>query len=94
MGETIIDLGNTILSNKENVIIIRKGFGNNKILLPSEVGVTVNYTSLIGTFTTENEKNQLKNEQIKYVEETYNEKPRKLHIIINVFVGDLEVISL
>ena len=94
MGETIIDLGNTILSNKENVIIIRKGFGNTKILVPSEVGVTVNYTSLIGTFTTENETHQLKNEQIKYVEETYNEKPRKLHIIINVFVGDLEVISL
>lgn len=93
MGETVIDLGNTILPNKENTIIIRKGIGNTRILIPAEAGVTVNYSTFLGKFKDE-KVYQLKNEQIRYIEDNYSEKPRKLHIVVNVLVGDLEVISL
>lgn len=94
MGETVIDLGNTILPNKENVIVIRKGFGNTKILVPPEVGVAVSYTSLIGKCTIEEEEIPVRNEQIKYVEASFDTKPRKLHIILNVLVGEIEVVPL
>jgi len=94
MGETVIDLGNTILPNKENTIVIRKVVGNTKILVPSEVGITVNYSTLFGKFKNEDDNHTLKNEQIKYVEDHYDEKPRKLHIVVNVLIGELEVISL
>lgn len=94
MGETVIDLGNTLLPQKENVVIIRKGFGKTKILVPNEVGITVNYTSLHGLFISEEETLRLKNEQLKYIEKEYANKPRKLHIIVSVLIGDLEVVSL
>jgi len=94
MGETVIDLGNTILPNKENTIIIRKGFGNTRILIPPEAGVTVNYSTLFGKYKREQEEIILKNERVQQTEKNYDEKPRKLHIIVNVLIGELEVIHL
>lgn len=94
MGETVIDLGNTILPNQINTVVIRNGFGRIRLLVPSDVGVTVNYSTLHGTFLTENKKTKLKNQQIIWSEDGYEEKPRKLSVTVNILVGDLEVISL
>src|SRR5699024_4090980 len=93
MGETIIDLGNTILPNKENTIMIRNGIGKVRILVPSEVGVTLHYSSMIGKLRVEEDSFPVKNEQVKWTEEHFEEKPRKLHIAVSILVGELEVIS-
>lgn len=91
-GDTIIDLGNTLLPKDDNVIIVRKGFGRTRILVPLGVAVMLEHSTFYGNVTFENEKYHLKNESLKLYSDSYDSNPRRLKIMTNTLVGDVEVI--
>lgn len=91
-GDTIIDLGNTLLPKEDNVVMIRKGFGKTRILVPTGIGVMLEHSSMVGEVVFEQEHYQLKNESVKIYSGEYDEAARKLKIVTNTLVGDLEVI--
>lgn len=91
-GDTIVDLGNTLLPKDDNIIIIRKGFGKTRILIPLGVAVVLEHSTFYGNVIFDDEKYQLKNETIKLFSNDYDTNNRRLKIITNSLVGDIEVI--
>lgn len=92
-GDTIIDLGNTFLPKSENFVVLRKGFGKTRILVPTGTGILLEHHTLNGKVIFEGETISLSNETLKIYSKDYDESTRKLKIITSVFLGDLEVIS-
>lgn len=94
MGDTIIDLGNTILPKDENYIVIRKGFGKTRILVPVGTGIMIEHSAIKGKISFEDHYYTLENESIKMYSKHYEDQARTLKIVTNVLVGDLEVIAI
>ncbi|WP_326717667.1 cell wall-active antibiotics response protein LiaF [Vagococcus jeotgali] len=92
IGDTIIDLGNTLLPKEDNVVIIRKGFGRTRILVPTGIGILLEHSSLRGSVQFDDELYQLSNESIKLYSQDYDEAARRLKIITSTLFGDIEVI--
>jgi len=92
IGDTIIDLGNTLLPKEDNVVIIRKGFGRTRILVPTGIGVMLEHSSMRGAVHFDSEVYHLNNESLKLYSEDYDEATRRLKVITNTLFGDLEVI--
>lgn len=93
-GDTIFDLGNTILPKEQNIILIRKGFGNTKILVPEGIGISLDISIMLGELKINQEELILKNETFKWHSDHYNTNTRKIKLVANVLVGDVEVIFL
>lgn len=91
-GDTIVDLGNTLLPKEDNIVIVRKGFGRTRILVPYGVGVLFEHATLYGKVDFEDEQQVLRNETLKMYSEDYDESARRLKIVTNTLVGDVEVI--
>ncbi|MGO2082405.1 cell wall-active antibiotics response protein LiaF [Vagococcus sp.] len=91
-GDTIIDLGNTLLPKDDNVIIVRKGFGKTRLLIPTGIGVMLEHSTMMGEVTFEENHYRLKNESIKFYSTEYDIATRRLKVITNTLFGDLEVI--
>lgn len=94
MGDTIVDLGNTFLPKSESYIVIRKGFGKTRILVPNGVGVMIEHSAIKGKVLFEAEEFSLMNESVKMYSQDYDLHNRKLKVITSVGVGDLEVIAI
>ncbi|WP_461213222.1 cell wall-active antibiotics response protein LiaF [Lacticaseibacillus sp. GG6-2] len=92
-GDTIIDLGNTYLPKGENVIVIRKGFGKTRVLIPVGVGVAIEHSAVIGNLSVNGEEIQMKNETMQYYSDDYDTASRRVHLLTNVLVGDVEVLA-
>lgn len=91
-GDTIIDLGQTILPATDNVIVVRKGFGRTRILVPIGVGILLTHTTLAGKVSFENHEYELNSEQLKIKSAHYEESHRRIRIITSSIVGNLEVV--
>lgn len=91
-GDTFIDLGNTLLPKKENVVIVRKGFGRTRILVPAGIAIKLEHSTFIGSVIFEGEETSLKNEKVTIYSPDYGENSRRLKILTNTLVGDVEVI--
>lgn len=91
-GDTVIDLGNTIIPKEQNTILIRKGFGNVKILVPEEVVVSLDFSVLLGRVRIGEDELVLNNEVIRFRSDRYDTSSRKLKIVTNVLFGDIEVV--
>lgn len=83
IGDTIIDLGNTLLPKEDNVVIIRKGFGRTRILVPTGIGVMLEHSSMRGAVHFDSEVYHLNNESLKLYSEDYDEATRRLKVITN-----------
>ena len=94
IGDTIFDLGNTILPKEQNVIMIRHGFGNIKILVPKEVSISLDISLLLGELKIDQEEIALRNETFKWRSDRYDTNTRKIKLVANVLVGEVEVIFL
>lgn len=94
MGDTIIDLGNTLLPNEQNVILIRKGLGHTRIIIPNGVGVSLQHSVLQGNLIFNGEFYHLSNESMLLTGEDYETSTRKIKIVSNTLIGDFEVIYL
>lgn len=94
IGNTVFDLGNTILPKDSNVMLIRKGIGKTKILVPEGVAISLNISMLIGNVRVGGEEVELKNETFHWETKNYHENMRKVKLISNVLIGEVEVIFL
>ncbi|WP_225047613.1 cell wall-active antibiotics response protein LiaF [Lacticaseibacillus kribbianus] len=92
-GDTIVDLGNTLLPQGDSTIVIRKGFGKTRVLVPVGVGILVDHSAVMGDLTLDGVELSLHNECVKHYSQDYDTAARRVHIITNVLVGDLEVLS-
>ncbi|MFD1393642.1 cell wall-active antibiotics response protein LiaF [Lacticaseibacillus jixianensis] len=92
-GDTIIDLGNTLLPQGDSTIVIRKGLGKTRVLVPVGVGVMVDHSALAGTLSVDGKESGLHNQTVRQYSDDYDTASRRLHILTNVLVGDLEVLS-
>lgn len=91
-GDTIIDLGNTILPKRDNVVVLRKGFGRTRVLVPSGVGIMIEHATFAGDLVFEGQQATLRNESVKMYSEDYDENQRRIKLITNTLLGDVEVI--
>lgn len=93
-GDTIIDLGNTLLPKEDSVIVIRKALGKTRLLVPVGIGVLVEHSAIRGEVHIDGQVIRLKNEEIKCYSDDYFASQRRLKVISNTFIGDLEVIRI
>ncbi|GCF92369.1 membrane protein [Enterococcus florum] len=91
-GDTIVDLGNTLLPKEDSIVIVRKGFGRTRVLIPYGIGVVLEHATIFGTVRFDGEEIALKNESVKLYSEDYDDSPRRLKLVTNSFLGDVEVI--
>lgn len=94
MGDTIIDLGNTLLPDAENVVLIRKGMGQTRVIIPMGVGISLQHSAIQGLAVFDNEPYHLSNETITLYSKNYTTATRKIKIVSNTIFGDFEVIYL
>lgn len=93
-GDRIIDLGNTILPEKDNHIIIRGAIGRVRVIVPVGVGITLHHSSLVGEGLFEQEKFHLHNESVVLRSKNYPESTKHIHLLTSILVGEIEVIQL
>lgn len=92
VGNTIIDLSDTVLPNGEAVISIRSLIGNIQILVPYEVEIQLNHSIIVGSVTIFQEKeHRIVNETVVYKSGEYDQAEQKVKIITAGLTGKLEV---
>ena len=93
MGKDIIHLEHVILSNHDNVIILRKLVGTTRIIVPVDVEVSLSVNSLYGDLTFfDQPKHALRNEQFHQETRDYLKSPKSVKILLTTMVGDVEVV--
>lgn len=93
-GHTIFDLGNTILPKEQNIILVRQGLGNVKVLVPEGVAISLDISMLLGKVFINQEEMALTNERVKWYSANYQTNNRKIKLVANVLIGEVEVIFL
>ncbi len=90
-GNDTVDLTNVIVTGMDNIIVIRKIFGNTTILVPIDVTVTLDVSSIYGSVDFfRYQQYDLRNESIK-LKETDNQSLKKVKIIVTTIAGNVEV---
>ena len=93
MGKDTIHLEHVILSNHDNVIILRKLIGTTRIIVPVDVEVSLSVNSLYGDLTFfDQPKRSLRNEQFHQETRDYLKSPKSVKILLTTMVGDVEVV--
>ena len=93
MGKDTIHLERVILSNHDNVIILRKLVGATRIIVPVDVEVSLSVNSLYGDLTFfDQPKRSLRNEQFHQETRDYLKSPKSVKILLTTMVGDVEVV--
>ena len=93
MGKDTIHLEHVILSNHDNVIILRKIVGTTKIIVPVDVEVSLSVNSLYGDLIFfDQPKRALRNEQFHQETRDYLKSPKSVKILLTTMVGDVEVV--
>ena len=94
IGDSIFDLGNTLLPREQNIILIRQGIGNIKVLIPEGTAVAIDFSVLVGNLIVDGTKHDLLNENLVWYSDNYQTQTRKVKIVTNLLVGELEVFYL
>ena len=94
IGNSVFDLANTLLPREQNVILVRQGIGNVKILIPEGTAVSIDFSGLIGKFLIDESEYYLLNENYKWYSDNYLAQDRKVKVVVNLLVGNLEVVFL
>ncbi len=91
-GDTIIDLGNTLLPKRENYIVLRKGIGRTRILVPTGIGVHLDCNLFAGSVQISDEKIEMFNQRLSLYSNDFASSSRQIKIIASCLVGEIEVI--
>ena len=94
IGNTVFDLGNTLLPKETNIILIRQGIGKLKVLVPEGVAISLNTSMLMGKVLIGEEELDLKNETFQWYSNNYQASTRKVKVVTNLLVGEVEVVFL
>lgn len=93
-GNSIIDLGNTILPTGENIVMIRKVFGRTRVIIPKDLGLRLNVSAISGRVVFESQEYLLRGDNFQWTSPGYTETNRRLKVLITLVTGDVEVILL
>jgi lia operon protein LiaF len=92
VGDTTVDLSQTILPQGESVIFIRNLIGNVQILIPYEVDVSVQHSVFVGsTVIFEKSEQNIFNQTLHYRTKEYSSAEKKVRILTSIGAGTLEV---
>lgn len=92
IGDTVVDLSYTVLPKGETVIFIQNFIGNVQVLIPYDIEVSVNHSSIAGTSAVfQYEGDKMFNQSVQYQTTGYEKAEQKVKIFTSIFVGDLEV---
>lgn len=92
IGDTTIDLSYTVLPKGETVIFIRNFIGNLQILVPYDIEISVNHSSIAGTSTIlQHKEEKIFNQSLQYQTAAYDQAEQKIKIFTSLVVGDIEV---
>ncbi|OFI46198.1 cell wall-active antibiotics response protein LiaF [Floricoccus penangensis] len=94
ISDDVIDLEHTNFRKLDNVVMIRKFAGNTKIIVPNNMAVSVDYSSMKGQANFFGEKTVSNRERVKYYSHDFSEEIPHLRIYVDVVYGDLTVIKL
>lgn len=94
LGNTVFDLGNTLLPKEINIILIRKGVGHTKVIIPEGIAVSIDASILVGKIIVAEEEVTLLNETFKWRSKNYQTSDRKIKLVANILLGEIEVIFL
>jgi len=90
-GDVSIDLSDTIIPQGETVILIRGMIGNIYLNVPSDVGISVQMSLLVGKMNLLQDSKTALNLTQKYQSVDYKNASRKIKIVVNLLAGDIEV---
>ncbi len=91
-GNTIIDLGMTMLPPGESVVLIRGLVGNIQLIVPIDASVTINHSAISGKLNIFNQEEELLNSNVIYYTDGDDETAsRRIKIVTSVVFGDVEV---
>lgn len=92
IGDTVVDLSYTVLPKGETVIFLRNFIGNLQVLIPYDVEVSVNHSSIAGKANVfQFEGNKMFNQSVQFETEGYEKAEQRVKIFTSFIVGDLEV---
>lgn len=91
IGDTVIDLSMTMLPLGESVVVVRGLVGNIQLLIPYDVGYSINHSSLTGSLKLFGKEEKLLNQNVVCYSDNYHEATRKVKIITSISFGDIEV---
>lgn len=93
-GNSIIDLGNTLVPAGEHTVLIRKVFGRVRLIIPHDIGLNLNISLLNGRILFESQSYPLTLENFRWRSPDYQHANRKLSLVVSSVMGDVEVIIL
>ncbi|MBK0347358.1 cell wall-active antibiotics response protein [Aerococcaceae bacterium zg-ZJ1578] len=93
-GDSIIDLGATLLPEGENVIVIQKIFGRTRIIIPHGIGLLLNISLINGKVLYEQDIFPLINDNFRWQSQDYLQTSRKIKIVVSSVFSDVEVIRI
>lgn len=76
------------------MVVIQKMYGRIRIIVPIEVGISLNVSAVSGKVIFEQESYPLTGENFQWMSPEYLNSPRQLRFVISVAFGDVEVIVL
>ncbi|PLS18499.1 cell wall-active antibiotics response protein [Bacillus sp. M6-12] len=92
IGDTVIDLSNTVLPKGESVITIRGFIGNIRIFIPYDIEVSVQHSVLAGTAEVlQHHEKRVFNQNISLQTSEYENAEQKVKIVTSLISGNLEV---
>ncbi|XQY91780.1 cell wall-active antibiotics response protein LiaF [Metabacillus sp. HB246100] len=92
IGNTEIDLSETVLPKGESVIFIRSLVGNVTIFVPYEIEIHINHSVMAGTVSIFREHDErVVNENVVYQSENYPTADEKIRLFTSMISGRLEV---
>lgn len=92
IGDSVIDIGNTVLPKGTSVVSIRNILGNIEILIPYDVEVSVHHSVLAGSIEIfEEVEPKAINQSLYYQTSGYDTAVQRVKIVTSMWIGDLEV---
>jgi len=91
IGTTEIHFENTVLPKGDTIVIIRGFIGSTKLYVPYDAGVSVEHACLFGQTDLFGNHKIGFNQNVKVVNDSYQDAPRRLRIYTSIVAGDIEV---
>ncbi|KAA9031210.1 cell wall-active antibiotics response protein [Niallia endozanthoxylica] len=92
VGDSLIDLSNTVLPKGESIIFIRNIMGKVTVLIPYDVEVSIQHSVLFGSARIlDFYETSLINRLIKVETGNYEQTDQKVKIFTSMMIGDIEV---
>ena len=93
IGKDTVHLEGVILANHDNVVIIRKAFGDTQIIVPLDVEIQLQMNTLYGDLNFLNHPSRkLRNETISLTTPDYKRASKTVKIVLVSFLGNVEVV--